>query len=139
MGRQQQSLDPFWIILTGAWKAVRFSFDAGHTSTMNFRVYAVAQARDGNWLIQGGRDGCGDFDPLDMWAECFAQISGAIKWDGCINWETNPDVMMHGCGPHHVRELNEIFAAVFHVAKRFNDLLGDEAPELPEDAIEVPG
>lgn len=130
---------PFWVILTKENYAIRFSFDYGHTSALSFRVYEAScqMSPEEKWEIRGGEDGCGDYEDLAAWKRAFASIDGALKWDGCINWQTNPDLMVHGCGPSHVNALQAIFATVYHVGKRYNDLLGDPVPPMPEGAIEL--
>ena len=66
-------------------------------------------------------------------------IDGHVKWDGCINWQTNPECMAHGCSPSYAEEMAHIFQAIYHVAKRYVDMLGDVAPPLPLETIEIEG
>lgn len=66
-------------------------------------------------------------------------LDGHVKWDGCINWQTNPECMAHGCSPSYAQEMTNIFQAIFHIAKRYVDMLGDDAPPMPEEAIEIEG
>ncbi len=36
-------------------------------------------------------------------------IRGSVKWDGCINWETNGNCMAHFCEVSNMDDLNESF------------------------------
>jgi hypothetical protein len=47
-----------------------------------------------------------------------AEISGSVKWDGCINWETNPACMMHFCGPSDADRLAALFKDVWEEARK---------------------
>lgn len=42
--------------------------------------------------------------PTDDW-----EIEAGVKWDGCINWETNPDCLYHFCDPGSVASLARAF------------------------------
>lgn len=134
---------PHWVILPATFNAIRFharitSANDGSPSAISFHVFSVCQSvsadgADTTWELID----CGNTWPLDQWQEAFCEIDGDVKWDGCINWQTNPDTMMHGCGPRHVDQIQAIFATVYHVAKRHMDLLGDEVPPMPDGAIEI--
>ncbi len=143
---QPCTLPASWVILTGHNKAIRFSFaDAicstidGRPLSMDFAVYEAAFGgginEPGEWWLDEGNSG------LDLhlhdWERAFAEISGGLKWDGCINWSTNDARMMHGCGPRHATVIADIFATIYHVGKRHMDLLGDEVQDMPANVIEV--
>lgn len=124
---------PLWVILPEQFVAVRCSFDRGHTSTMDFRAFSLCGDADSGWeLIHN----CNPY-PLADWQLVEAEIDGGLKWDGCINWQTNPSCMMHGCGPGHIGQVTAIFQTVYHIGKRHMSLLDDEVPPLPEGAIEI--
>jgi hypothetical protein len=124
---------PAWVILTKHMLAIRFSFDYGHLSTMSFRVFLASEDEDGKWDIFATMDNF----PLSEWGSVPWEIDGALKWDGCINWQTNPDCMAHGCGPRYVDQITAIFQTVYSVGKRRMSLLGDEVKPLPDGALEV--
>ena len=126
-----------WIILPPQTYGIRYDVQQYH---MDFAVYPVAQAFEGlskvgAWCLF---DGANQYDLAEHEQADF-EIRGSLKWDGCINWETNPDCMMHGCGPGHAAEIGAMFNAVYHVGKRHFDLLGDDVPPLPEGAFEFAG
>lgn len=51
-------------------------------------------------------------------------IRGSLKWDGCINWETDPDCMMHNCGMDSIRELTACFERLYaEAATDYPDVL----------------
>ena len=114
-----------WVILADHNVAIRY---AVHPYVMNFAVYdCVLAGNTGDnmeWTL--------------FWANADNVIDGALKWDGCVNWQTNPDCMMHGCGPRHAQVIADIFAAIYHVGKRHFDMLGDNPPPMPANAIERP-
>jgi hypothetical protein len=128
-----------WIILTDRNFAIRFEL---HDYRVDFRTFVAALTshcgNDGKWtqadweLFDGSES-----HTLAEWQSAFWEIEGHIKWDGCINWQTNPECMVHGCGPNEARGVGEIFEAAFAFAKRHFDLLGDEAPAMPQPFIEV--
>lgn len=132
------TLIPAWIILTEQMIAIRFSFDYGHKCTMAFRVFDACQAfpfgsDEGAWQLTD----CGETYALDKWQDAFCTIDGDLKWDGCINWQTNPECMMHGCGSNHVEQITAIFQTIYHVGKRHMDFLGDAVPAMPKGALEL--
>ena len=132
---------PSWAILPSCFKAIRFSFEREHTASIAFRVYSVCSHTE-NAGDQSGRVWelmhMGAPTPLSEWAGAFCEIDGALKWDGCINWQTNPDCMMHGCGSHHVEELKEIFSAVYHIGQqRMQQQFYGQVPPLPADTIQL--
>lgn len=110
--------------------------------TLRFRVFSVCQywepgydvTKQGQWeLIRFGETA-----PISAWKEAENdEISGWLKWDGCINWQTNSDCMAHGCGPGMIEALRDVFAVVYRIGKRHFDLLGDEVPPMPDGAIEI--
>lgn len=46
------------------------------------------------------------------------EISGFHKWDGCVNWNTNPDCMYHFCGADDAERLTAMFRTVAAIASR---------------------
>lgn len=127
---------PYWAILKAHNLAIRFSFER---HVMNFAVYGAAEAyypgeQTGAWELWNGEDG----HPFAEWEQAFWEIDGGLKWDGCINWQTNPECMMHGCSPRHAKQIADLFDTVYHIGKRHFDLLGDAVPELPDEVEIVP-
>lgn len=131
MNELETKTAPYWAILKAHNIAIRFSFES---HAMNFHVFDAAEGwRAGETVGEWGLfDGQNDFT-FEEWERAEVEIDGGLKWDGCINWQTNPECMMHGCGPGHARKIADIFATVYHIGKRHFDLLGDEAPPLPDD------
>lgn len=43
--------------------------------------------------------------------------TGWVKWDGCINWQTDPGCMAHFCGPHAVDDFAAAFRTVWDTAR----------------------
>lgn len=43
-------------------------------------------------------------------------VTGSVKWDGCINWQTDPGCMAHGCGPSHADTVAAMFREVYRQA-----------------------
>lgn len=128
---------PFWLIMTEQNYAIRFSFDNGNYA-MDFRVFAAAEGWHtgdtvGSW---GLFDGNNDF-AFEDWGNAFCEIDGAVKWDGCINWQTNPECMMHGCGPRHISTISAIFETVYAAGSAYYDYLGDEPPPMPKGVISI--
>ena len=41
------------------------------------------------------------------------EITGSVKWDGCMNWETNPQVLYHFCSPDDAETLAASFKDVW--------------------------
>lgn len=121
-----------WVLLTRHGKAVRTSItradEAGGANFMGFHAFGLEDA---------DRMTLDDGVALADWETASAQIRGELKWDGCINWETDPKRMMHGCGPGHVEEIAAILSTVYHVGKRHMDLLDEDAPPMPDGAIEI--
>ena len=122
-----------WVVLTDHFTAIRYWRTSEHS--MDFRVFDVVQVfGTEQWELSNGGV---DYTPLGEWTQAFWTIEGNLKWDGCINWQTNPGCMAHGCGPNHADEVGDIFRTVYHVGKRYMDLLGDAAPAMPERAVEL--
>jgi hypothetical protein len=127
-----------WIVLTDHGIAIRFE---RHEHHIDFRVFNVVCASysdgKGGWkevwqLFDGSAS-----HALEEQAKAYWELDGSVKWDGCINWQTNPDCMAHGCGPRTVEHIRDTFASVYAYADRYFDLLGDEAPPMPEPFIEI--
>ena len=45
------------------------------------------------------------------------EATGALKWDGCINWETSPDCMYHFCEPGDLDRLQRALRRVWTLGK----------------------
>lgn len=45
----------------------------------------------------------------DLEQEEKPDITGSIKWDGCMNWQTNPDCMAHFCEKDDISSLSAAF------------------------------
>jgi hypothetical protein len=128
---------PFWLIMPEQNRAIRFSFDHGNYS-ISFRVFDAAEGwREGDavgsWSLW---DGCNDRDFAD-WENADWDIHGDLKWDGCINWETNPNCMAHGCSPNYSRDLHLIFNTIYAAGGWFYDFLGDEPPKMPDGVFHL--
>jgi hypothetical protein len=53
-------------------------------------------------------------------------FKGHLKWDGCLNWMTNPNVYAHLCEVEDINRLSAIFAAVGRLAvEHVKDYEGD--------------
>jgi hypothetical protein len=121
------SLKSKWVIVSGG-NAIRFWREGNEDwRPVCFQVFDAFEAKglgEKEWHWEHSKD----------WF-----LDGHVKWDGCINWQTNPDCMAHGCGPSYAEEMAHIFQAIFHVAKRYVDMLGDEAPPMPPETIEIEG
>ena len=42
--------------------------------------------------------------------------SGYIKWDGCMNWMTDPRLMLHHCTPSDIEELSCALQTAYAIA-----------------------
>lgn len=131
---ENTDLDPVWLILPEHNYAIRFAPDA---YAIEFKVFAAAASKsadtDWSWGLFDGENA----REFHEWQSAFWEIGGALKWDGCINWETNPECMVHGCSPGHADEITAIFRAVYTIGKRYFDLLDDPVAPLPDEAIEA--
>lgn len=56
-------------------------------------------------------DPCEDIE--DGW-----NLRGSVKWDGCMNWETSPDVMYHFCGIDSIKLLATTFLLIREITKQ---------------------
>ena len=133
-----EALKSEWVILTDDNMAIRFD---RHELRADFSVFSASlTTRWHNGKKESERwelDDCGESWALDQSADAFWLIRGRIKWDGCVDWETNPDCMMHGCGPSHGEWVAKMFEVIYAYAKRHFDLLGDETKPMPEPALEL--
>lgn len=43
-------------------------------------------------------------------------VSGFLKWDHCMNWQTNPECMAHFCTLADAERLTRAFAALYEAA-----------------------
>ena len=65
------------------------------------------------------------------------EITGHIKWDGCANFETNNDCMMHVCGVEEFSDISLIMQHLYALAREyFADInsycMIEEQKDLPE-------
>ncbi len=71
-------------------------------------------------------------------------LEADVKWDGCVNWQTNPDCMFHFCGVDDLEKLREAFLVMWQFTRDnldvadadcFADSLGqDQSPEVESAA-----
>lgn len=110
-------------------KLLRVTSD--NPSAAHFQVYSTHEDMQGKIKVinEEGR-GFG----LDKLFEGYVEFSGRIKWDGCIDWSTDRDCQLHGCGPEHVNMLHDIFATAFNFAHSWLDGHWFTAPAIPETA-----
>ena len=143
----EQDFPPSWFILTDFNQAIRVSWDEvrsardGRPLSMEFAVYSASFGgpidEPGEWWLDVSSSS--DSFMLTEWEQAFVELDGNLKWDGCINWKTNPACMMHGCGPLHAKIIAAIFDTIYHVGKRHMDLLDDPAPDMPSNVVEMAG
>jgi hypothetical protein len=128
---------PFWLVLTEQNYAIRFSFDNGNYA-IDFRIFSACESSYGanETMSWGLFDGNSSHD-FGEWERADWEIDGAVKWDGCINWQTNQTCMAHGCGPTYPDDLHAIFCAVYSAGGWFYDYLGDEPPKMPRGVINI--
>lgn len=55
--------------------------------------------------------------PLDTWRDRFWEWRGTLKWDGCANWETNPECMMHFCEPSEAQAMADVWKTIYRLAQ----------------------
>jgi len=109
-------MKPRWLILKseklGFNKLIRFSHEAGHSTTMDFTVYDVSvQSYDGEHIFIAGD---GDQTPLYDWKG--AEVgAGTVDWQGCFNWRWGS--IIKNFDMFIVSEVTEIFRAISAVAK----------------------
>lgn len=53
-------------------------------------------------------------------------FSGTIKWDGCSNWETPKECMLHICGPDMMLDFSKVLMKCYLIA-------GEHFPEIMEE------
>jgi len=46
-------------------------------------------------------------------------IYGYLKWDGCMNWSTNKNIMMHFCEAEEADEISTALKRVYDVGEEF--------------------
>lgn len=124
-----------WIILCDHNLAIRYEVEKYYMDFLTFDAALSGHiGEEMEWCLF---DGSHSHDFAE-WESAHWNIRGSVKWDGCINWSTNEDCAMHGCGPGHAKEMGDLFAAIYNLAKRHFDLLGDPAPVMPDNVIERP-
>ncbi|MBW4460510.1 MAG: hypothetical protein KME47_09755 [Nodosilinea sp. WJT8-NPBG4] len=57
--------------------------------------------------------------------ECLAK--GAVKWDGCSDWDMSPqDIMLHFCSRHAILDLAQVMVNCFDwTAELLTNFIGD--------------
>ncbi len=58
------------------------------------------------------------FDQGSLEVDEQANITGAVNWEGCINWSTSGRTQYHFCDPQDVEYLGLMFAAAWRLAER---------------------
>lgn len=58
------------------------------------------------------------FEIIDTEDENFVVISGSVKWDGCINWQTNSECMAHACDAEELKKQLELVNVVYAEAMK---------------------
>jgi hypothetical protein len=115
---------------------VRCWYEQEHS--MSFRVFDVIEwssPKEGEPQFELG-DG-GSPLPFSEWGKADWEIDGYLKWDGCINWQTNPHVMYHGCSPEMIDQLKDIFSIVYAIGGRYLKDIGGPQVSLPEECVEI--
>lgn len=82
-----------------------------HEYHMHFKCFQV-DAEDGIGApMLDGEDGIptAGLSPEDA----FWNIRIDVKWDGCSNWETNRDCMVHFCRRDQMEELSALFVECY--------------------------
>jgi hypothetical protein len=64
-------------------------------------------------------DYCLEFKLFNNMDLSFHEINGQLKWDGCMNWETNPSCMYHFCGPDDAFRLAKMFDYLYSFGKNY--------------------
>ena len=59
------------------------------------------------------------------------EFSGHVKWDGCMNWQTNNNCMAHFCAEDNLNSMIEAFRAAWVLGSY---IMGDEADFSEEDS-----
>lgn len=72
----------------------------GNVYFVNFRAWLECDADELSERRENGKDAEPD-------------VTGSVKWDGCINWQAGVGCMAHGCGPHHADTIAAAFREVY--------------------------
>lgn len=131
----EKLMDPLWVVLEGEYMAIRL-WQQSYDSTTEFRVYSIAVGSNEEVFLN--ENVCGAFDAtLDDWETAYWEISGAVKWDGCINWHTNEQCQFHGCGPEIAERMKTIFQAIYHFAGVVMPRRDFETVERPDNVTVI--
>lgn len=85
-------------------------------SVIKFNVYKHCKTDQGifyqNKESSSGPD-LAEFEKAEIY------ISGSVKWDGCSNWDFEPDseTLVHFCGLDDAEEMLELFKRMYAIAK----------------------
>jgi hypothetical protein len=74
--------------------------------------------------------------PLDEIKDARIELSGFVKWDGCINWETDRSCMLHGCGPAP-SDVVAVFTAIYAASHSMLETPIFEPPSMPDGVINI--
>ena len=81
-----------------------------------FVVYeCIGTGEDGKPVLRAADGGC--CDPCDTIEKARRYMHGAVKWDGCINWDMDSDgCMKHNCGMADAMSIADIFKDIYLTA-----------------------
>lgn len=127
---------PKWIALNRHFALVGVRTVNSHR--MEFFTYSACQAfAAGGDVFTWEIVDCGETWALDRWEDAPYGIRGELKSNGCIDWETNPAMQMHGCVPsQHQSLITDLFQTIFHYGARELSLEGEPLP-LPAGVTEL--
>lgn len=77
--------------------------DSGETNGQPIRAEFDVRSHDVEFRILKCYNG-------DEWS---VEISGFVKWDGCINWHAGGDCAAHACGADGIAEILTVFLEVY--------------------------
>jgi hypothetical protein len=76
--------------------------------------WSIHEMDDGEIAYRKSGDDALEFELRD---DGDVTVSGMVKWDGCMNWETSKECMYHFCDPEHSLSLHKKFLKVWDLAR----------------------
>lgn len=113
--QRSQTIEDEWTVVVYLSDDVWYQ-DNGLPGFCYFAIYEVAgRMGDDNALVYSTTgDSTGEFvtDPTDAPPEA----RGSIKWDGCMNWQTDETCMVHHCTPRSAMGFTAALLAAYEMA-----------------------
>ena len=88
--------------------------ESGLPGYLTFTIVATAVPEQGKPALYAADEG-GPVIMVEEIERAWPEITGTVKWDGCVDWSTNTECSVHGCSARDIDGVTEALRLAYRL------------------------